>query len=46
MIKFRKNQLNGYYGYNSKKDVIGDSFTLPVSSKHINTKLNQRNEKK
>ena len=45
MIKFRKNQLNGYYGYNSKKDVIGDSFTLPESSKQINTKLNQLNEK-
>ena len=26
-------------------DVISDSFTLPKSSKYINTKLNQRNEK-
>jgi hypothetical protein len=26
-------------------DVIGDSFTLSESSKHIGTKLNQRNEK-
>ena len=26
-------------------DVISDSFTLPKSSKYINTKFNQRNEK-
>ena len=27
-------------------DVISDSFTLPKSSKYINTKFNQRHEKK
>ena len=32
MIKFRKNQINNYK-YNSIKDIIGDSFTLPESSK-------------
>ena len=34
MIKFRKNQINNYE-YNSKKDIIGDSFTLPESSKKV-----------
>ena len=38
MIKFRKNQINNYE-YNSKKDIIGDSFTLPESSKKITNSL-------
>ncbi len=37
MIKFRKNKFNNYE-YNSKKDIIGDSFTLPESSKNNNFK--------
>ena len=44
MIKFRKNQINNYE-YNSKKDLIGDSFTLPDSSKNNDTKSNQQSEK-
>ena len=41
MIKFRKNQLHNYK-YNSKKDVIGDSFTLPESN---DQKLFKQSEK-
>ena len=37
MIKFRKNQMNNYE-YDSKKDLIGDSFTLPDSSKYNESK--------
>ena len=44
MIKFRKNQMNNYE-YNSKKDLIGDSFTLPDSSKYNESKSYQKSEK-
>ena len=44
MIKFRKNKINDYQ-YNSKKYLIGDSFTLPDSSKYNDTKSNQQSEK-
>ena len=44
MIKFRKDQLNNYE-YNSKKDVIGDSFTLPESSDYNESKSYQQSEK-
>ena len=43
MIKFRKNQKNNYE-YNSKKDLIGDSFTLPDSANLSDTKSLQQNE--
>ena len=44
MIKFRKNQLNNYK-YNSTKDIIGDSFTLPESSKYNKSKNYKQSEK-
>ena len=44
MIKFRKNQMNNYE-YNSKKDLIGDSFTLPDSSKYNESKSYQQSER-
>ena len=44
MIKFRKNQINNYK-YNNKEDIIGDSFTLPESSKYNESKTFQQSEK-
>ena len=44
MIKFRKNHINNYQ-HNSKKDLIGDSFTLPESYKNNDSKSYQQSEK-
>ena len=44
MIKFRKTHMNNYQ-HNSKKDLIGDSFTLPDSSKYSESKFYQQGEK-
>ena len=44
MIKFRKNQINNYE-YNSKKDIIGDSFTLPESSTKKESKFSKKSER-
>ena len=44
MIKFRKNQMNNYE-YDSKKDLIGDSFTLPDSSKYSESKTYIQSER-
>ena len=44
MIKFRKNKFNNYK-CNSKKDIIGDSFTLPESSKNNNFKNFEQSER-
>ena len=44
MIKFRKNQINNYE-YNSKKDIIGDSFTLPETSSKYGAKSSKKSHK-
>ena len=45
MIKFKKNQINNYE-YNFKKDTIGDSFSLPESSKDLSDIYKEKQSEK